>query len=301
MKVTGFTIARNVIQYDYPIREAIQSILPICDHFVVAVGQSQDHTLGAMQALNSSKIQILETQWDLRLREGGRVLAEETNKALAAIPPDTDWCFYIQGDEVIPEEDLPIIQQAMAYYQHRDDIDGLLFSYRHFYGSYRYIADSRKWYRREIRVFKSGRQVYSYRDAQGFRKGENKKLRVALIPAHVHHYGWVKPPEKQMEKIKNTSAFWLSDERLHQKYGKAPDTFDYSQIDSLVEFEGQHPAVMKNRIENQSWQFQHDIRQKKYSLKVRFLLWIYRLTGWRVGEYRNYLLVEKWPTPSTNP
>lgn len=300
MKVTGFTIARNVIQYDYPIREAIQSILPICDHFVVAVGQSQDHTLEAMQALNSSKIQILETQWDLRLREGGRVLAEETNKALAAIPPDTDWCFYIQGDEVIPEEDLPIIQQAMAYYQHRDDIDGLLFSYRHFYGSYRYIADSRKWYRREIRVFKSGRQVYSYRDAQGFRRGENKKLRVALIPAHVHHYGWVKPPEKQMEKIKNTSAFWLSDERLHQKYGKAPDTFDYSQIDSLVEFEGQHPAVMKNRIENQSWQFQHDIRQKKYSLKVRFLLWIYRLTGWRVGEYRNYQLVEKWPTPSTN-
>lgn len=297
MKVTGFTIARNVIRYDYPILEAIQSILPICDEFVIAVGDSEDDTLEVIRQIPSSKIQIIQTQWDPTLREGGRVLAAETNKALAAISETTDWCFYIQGDEVIPDQDLPIIQQAMAYYQDRDDIDGLLFHYRHFYGSYRYIADSRKWYRREIRIFKSGRQVYSYRDAQGFRKGDNQKLRVALIPAHVHHYGWVKPPEKQMEKIKNTSAFWLSDERLKQKYGQAPDTFDYSQIDSLVEFTGAHPTVMLPRIERQSWQFQHDIRLKKYSLKVRFLLWIYKLTGWRVGEYRNYRLVEIWPTP----
>lgn len=294
MNVVGFTIARNVTKYDYPILEAIQSILPICDTFVVAVGDSSDDTLDRIKSLQSPKIIILETTWDPSLREGGRVLAEETNKALSAIPADTDWCFYIQGDEVIPETDLPVIERAMRHYQKIDAIDGLLFSYRHFYGSYQYIADSRKWYRREIRLFKAGRGVYSYRDAQGFRKGQNEKLRVALIPAHVHHYGWVKPPEKQMEKIKNTSAFWLSDDRLQAKYGQAPDQFDYSQIDSLVEFTEPHPAVMLPRIAAQSWAFQHDIRLKKYSLKVRILLWIYRLTGWRVGEYRNYILRDIW-------
>lgn len=305
MNVVGFTIARNVVQYDYPILEAIQSILPICDTFIVAVGDSSDDTLDYIKSIASPKIKIVSTVWDPTLREGGRVLAEETNKAIAAIQPDADWCFYIQGDEVIPESDLPAIQQAMAYYQNKESIDGLLLSYRHFYGSYQYIADSRKWYRREIRVFKHNRDVYSYRDAQGFRKGTNQKLRVALIPAHVHHYGWVKPPEKQMEKIKNTSAFWLSDERLKTKYGQAPDQFDYSQIDSLVEFTAPHPTVMLPRIQSQSWAFQHDIRLKKYSLKVRILRLIYKLTGWRVGEYRNYRLMETWSpamlTRATNP
>jgi hypothetical protein len=38
MKVTGFSFVRNALKYDYPIVEAITSILPICDEFVVAVG-----------------------------------------------------------------------------------------------------------------------------------------------------------------------------------------------------------------------------------------------------------------------
>ena len=45
MKVCGFTFIRNAIKYDYPVVEAITSILPICDKFVVAVGKSEDDTL----------------------------------------------------------------------------------------------------------------------------------------------------------------------------------------------------------------------------------------------------------------
>jgi hypothetical protein len=44
MKVSGFTFIRNAIKYDYPIVEAIQSILPLCDEVVVAVGNSEDET-----------------------------------------------------------------------------------------------------------------------------------------------------------------------------------------------------------------------------------------------------------------
>ena len=98
MKVTGFTIIRNALKFDYPIIEAIQSILPLCDDFVVAVGNSEDDTLNLIKNINSEKIQIIETVWDDTLRKGGQVLAEETNKAFAAIPDNTDWCFYIQAD-----------------------------------------------------------------------------------------------------------------------------------------------------------------------------------------------------------
>lgn len=101
MKVSGFTFVRNAIKFDYPIVEAIGSILPLCDEVIVAVGKSEDNTLELIRSINDPKIKIIETIWDDTLREGGRVLAEETNKAFDAIDSKSDWCFYIQGDEVI--------------------------------------------------------------------------------------------------------------------------------------------------------------------------------------------------------
>ncbi len=44
MKIAGFTFIRNAIINDYAIVEAITSILPICDEFIVAVGDSEDET-----------------------------------------------------------------------------------------------------------------------------------------------------------------------------------------------------------------------------------------------------------------
>jgi len=115
MKVSGFTVIRNAVKYDYPIVEAIQSILPLCDEVVVAVGNSDDDTLQLIQNIDP-KIRIIETIWDDTLREGGRVLAVETDKAFAAISSDSDWAFYIQGDEVIHENYHSTILAAMLKY-----------------------------------------------------------------------------------------------------------------------------------------------------------------------------------------
>src|SRR6218665_2128656 len=111
MKVTGFTIVRNAIKYDYPAVEAITSILPLCDEFVVAVGKSDDDTLALIQSIDSDKIRIIETVWDDSLKTGGRVLAVETDKAIAAISADTTWAFYIQCDEVVHEKYYHTIRQ----------------------------------------------------------------------------------------------------------------------------------------------------------------------------------------------
>ena len=186
MKVSGFTFIRNAILYDYPIVEAINSILPICDEFVVAVGQSEDQTIELIQSINSPKIKIIETQWDDSLREGGRVLAVETDKAFAAISKDTDWCFYIQGDECVHEKYLPIIKSEMEKCIADKKIEGLLFNYLHFYGSYDFIGTARKWYRNEIRIIRNNPKISSFRDAQGFRI-DNRKLRAKKIAATVYH------------------------------------------------------------------------------------------------------------------
>jgi len=104
MKVSGFTFVRNAVLYDYPIVEAIQSILPLCDELVVAVGNSDDETLELIQSISNPKIKIIETIWDDSLRKGGAVLAVETQKAFEAISSKSDWAVYIQGDEVIHEK-----------------------------------------------------------------------------------------------------------------------------------------------------------------------------------------------------
>ena len=37
MNVAGFTFIRNAVRLDYPVREAILSILPLCNKVYVAV------------------------------------------------------------------------------------------------------------------------------------------------------------------------------------------------------------------------------------------------------------------------
>ena len=127
MKVAGFTFVRNALKYDYPVVQAIRSILPICDYFMVAVGKSEDATLEMIQRIGDPKIHIIQTEWDDSMREGGRVLALETDKAFQAIPKEYDWCFYIQGDECVHENALYNLRASMERWLDDPQTEGLLF------------------------------------------------------------------------------------------------------------------------------------------------------------------------------
>jgi hypothetical protein len=290
MKVAGFTIIRNAIKFDYPVIEAITSILPICDEFIVAVGNSEDETLQLIKGINSPKIKIIETVWDDSLRQGGQVLAIETNKAFDAISKDVDWCFYIQSDECVHEKHLASIKEAMQKYKDDKHVEGLLFNYVHFYGTYNYVGNSRRWYRKEIRIIKNDKSIRSYKDAQGFRKTDNSKLNVKPISAEIYHYGWVKPPKAQQAKQEHFHKMWHDDEWMKKNIAQVEE-FDYSQIDSLEEFKGTHPQVFQNRVKVADWKFNFDQSQIQLSLKDKFLLFIEKTTGWKVGEYKNYKVV----------
>src|SRR5262245_41853546 len=124
MFVSGFTIARNVVKADYPIREAVYSILPLCDEVVIAVVKSDDETLEYIRSFDSPKIRIIETVWDDSLRDGGRVLAVETDKAMDAISAGADWCFYIQADECLHEQYMDTVRLAMEKYKDDPAVEG---------------------------------------------------------------------------------------------------------------------------------------------------------------------------------
>lgn len=291
MKVTGFTFIKNAIKFDFPIKEAILSIMPLCDEIVVAVGDCEDGTRELVAAIHPTKIKIIDTVWDATKNTGGIVLADETNKAFKAIAADSDWCFYIQGDEVFNEDGIENVKAAMLKYKDDKNVDGLLFKYHHFYGSYDYVGSSNKWYRNEIRVVKNDKSIYSYKDAQGFRKGNDEKLQVKSVDAFIHHYGWVKEPKTMMAKRKEGVKFWEG-HKYTEEYDKTDlGEYDFSSIDALEKFNGLHPTVMQERIKLMNWQFSHDVSFNNYSLKDKFKNLLFKITGKRFFEYQNYIKI----------
>ncbi|MFN5224730.1 MAG: glycosyltransferase family 2 protein [Bacteroidota bacterium] len=290
VRVSGFTIVRNAIKFGYPVKEAILSVLPLCDEFVVLVGNSDDGTRQLIESISDPRIKIFDSVWDDSLREGGKVLAVETDKAMRLVSAQSHWAFYIQADEVLHEHGYQALRDAMLKYRDDQRIEGLLLRYRHFYGSYDYLGDSRKWYRNEIRVVKNNLGIQSFRDAQGFRL-KNKALRVKPVYAFMHHYGWVRPPKTMQAKEESFHRMWHSDEWVSKNVAVAAE-FDYTKIDSLSLFKGTHPEVMRERIASMNWKFSFDPSRKKRGLVATLLYWVEELTGWRPGEYKNYKQVK---------
>jgi glycosyltransferase involved in cell wall biosynthesis len=288
MRVVGFTILRNGLLMDYPFREAILSALPLCERFIVSVGQSDDETYQVVQELarQHPTIEVRQSVWDLSNRQGGRVLAVETNKVLENLPP-ADWVLYLQADEVIHEDDYAAIRQAMQENLADERVEGLVFDYVHFYGGYAWVGASRRWYRREVRVIRPWRDIQAYRDAQGFRR-RGKKLRVRPANARIFHYGWVRPPQQQAHKLRHLHRYWHDDQWIEKTLQGG---FSYELNQPLRRFTGTHPAVMQGRIAQAAWDFPYDPAKVRLPWKERLSAWVERHTGWRIGEFRNYRLL----------
>ena len=290
MKITGLTIVRNAVLNDFPVAEAINSILPVVNEMIISIDKGDDDTEGLIRSIVSDKIRIVYSSWDMTLRKGGQVYAIETNKAMQYVSPDTDWIFYIQADEVIHEKYHSVIRETAERYRSESKVDGLLFKYLHFYGTYEYVGDSRKWYRHEVRLVKNDHSITSYKDAQGFRRGK-EKIRVVPVDAEVYHYGWVKSPQQMKKKQNNTHRFYFDDDENQMKVNDN-EYFDFSEFDSLRKFAGTHPFVMQQRIASKNWQVELDISKKKFSFKNRILFWIEKKTGKRFFEFRNHKMIK---------
>lgn len=291
MKVSGFTFVKNAVKYGYPVVESISSLLPLVDEMIVCLGDSEDETNELIAAIGSNKIKIVHSVWDNNLREGGKALAVETNKAMDATATDADWLFYIQADEVLHEQYHPVILEAMEKYKADKRVEGLLFNYQHFYGSYQTIADGRRWYSKEIRVIKNNKNIRSYKDAQGFRLDE-RKLNVKLIDAYIYHYGWVRSPILMQKKYTDFGRLWNEND-AHENWSleekKKTTEFDYSNIDSVTMFSGTHPKVMEALLKKEDWHFEADVKKKNFkNIKHSFFYFLWKQFGWRPFEYSNY-------------
>jgi len=240
MKISGFTIVRNAIKYNYPVLESINSILPICDEFVVNVGDSQDDTLKLIESIRNPKIKIIHSKWDFS--GGSKVLADQTNFALKAC--SGDWAFYLQSDEVIHETDLPYLKNFMQRYLHDEAVDALRFQWLHFYGSYfRYRIDS-GWYQKQDRIIRNNGTIESIGDAYAFARKDGQPLRCKKTNRFVYHYGWVNSGEVMTQRRVNAEQIGFMSLNNHER----GDDYSYGDLNRFPVYFGTHPKVMEDRI-----------------------------------------------------
>lgn len=294
MLVSGFSVIRNAEIMGYPVVRSIKSILPLVDEFVIGVGQSDDKTRELIESINDPKIKVFDSFWDTSKTSGGLILSEKTNEALSRCRGD--WCFYLQADEVIHEQDFAPLYKNMETYLADEKVEGLLFKYLHFYGSYNIIATARNWYRHEVRIVRRKAAIQSVGDAQGFRVldkslGELRKPYVKPSGAAVYHYGWVKPPRKMGEKNKHMFRWWHGN-----KYDEAFKDFAYASSYGLKSFRGSHPRVMEELVSRQEWEFKPTKGIAGWNSRdFKNLLSdvVEKITGRRFGEHKNYILLKR--------
>jgi glycosyltransferase involved in cell wall biosynthesis len=288
MKISGFSFARNAVSLHYPIQESIRSILPICSEFIVAIGKgsADDTTKDAVMAIGDPKIRIIDAEWTDREKLKGKIHAQQTNIALNECTGD--WCFYLQADEVIHEDDLPIIETRCRKFLDDKRVEGLLFNYIHLWGDYDHYHDSHAFYRNEIRVIRNGLGIQSWSTAQSFRYPKGKKLQVAPANARIFHYGWVRPPRLMQKKRHAFRTTHHGKEKIEKEIQRDPEEFDYGPLNRLAVFTGTHPEVMKDQIARMDWKDQlresdppGTVRkpEKDETLKYRLLTRIETMTG----------------------
>jgi len=290
MRISGFTFVRNAIDLYYPVVESITSILPICDEFVIAAGDSTDGTTELLRSIDSPKIRIIETVWDRSQFNKGASNAQQTNLALDACTGD--WCFYLQADEVVHEEDLePLVERMLTY---RDDprVEGLLFEYLHFFADYDHVQASHSWYRREVRIVRNGLGIRSWKSAQGFRRA-GAKIRVAHANARIFHYGWVRPPVLMTRKTRALATVHHGEEGARAASPDLNRPFDFGMLRGRRPYDGTHPAVMAERIADYDWAVHPSNNPHKHDRPAQRVLSFVenRIAGFRLGEHRNYVLL----------
>lgn len=290
MKISGFTFLRNAQKLGYPFVPSIRSILPLVDEFVIALGPCDDDTEKLIREIGDTKIRIIHTQWNECIRPDysvkGFVYGQQ--KSIALFNCTGDWAFYLEGDEVVHEDDLPKIRAAMEQYLDDSRVEALAFDYLHFYGNANTYAWSPRWYRSEVRIVRNtipawGPEGLFFVVLDTHKKG--RYPRAAHTGATIYHYGWVRNEQQMNSKFAAVEKYWN---------GAPPARVEYASIDpaTLRAFNGTHPNAIKDWLPKAGGIFQADPnhRLSRRERKHRLMLMLENWFGFRFHK-KHYTLV----------
>lgn len=272
--ISGYTFLRNGVKLGYPFIESLRSLAPLCDEIVLALGPCDDDTEARLLAADIPGLRILRTQWNESMRDRGFVYAQQ--KMIAHYNCTGDWAFYLEGDEVLHEDDIAGIRQAVTKHHADARVEAFAFRYRHFYGSPDFLAVSPGWYRTEVRLVRNSIRWFAPDGLFSVVMDKNKKgryPRAVLLDATIHHYGHARKSEYMTRKSDAVQKYW----------SKAPERHAYD-IDpaGLAPFTGKHPAVIGDWLRDcaeTGFRPDPERRPTRKDRRHRFMMRLERLFG----------------------
>ena len=294
MIVSGLTILKNAVRLDYPFRESIRSLLPMCQEVVVVVGASEDGTLDAVKALADPRIRIVESVWSDRVQPRKGVLAQQTNVGLHLCMGD--WVVYLQANEVLHEQSLPGLLDAMDRYRQDSRVEALLLERLSFWGDYEHVcAVYPERFKYTARIVRPYIGTYSIRDAMSFAvfdgfSTRGRYPRAADTGQDVFRYGYVGSAGQYQTKVRQAAH------TTDSAGVRIPEDFFFRHVPRrfVRSYTGPQPAVMRERIEacthrlrtdDPRWRTTCTAREWLRAMETR----IYERWGvprWRTTRYR---------------
>ena len=254
--------------------------MPICDEFIIAVGPSEDDTLTLLKKIKSKKIKIIQTQWNENMKDRGFVYAQQ--KMIAQFNCSGDWAFYLEGDEVIHQDDLKTIKKVMQTSLNNSNIESLVFDYYHFFGSKDWIATSPAWYRNEARIIRNNLRAWSPDALYFVNMDKNKKGRypnAILVGVPIYHYGHIRSVASMNDKLKRVGKYWKT---------KIPNFISY-KIDphAVKPFLGQHPFIMNKWLKEKAEPFFNPDKNHLLTKREKKHRWLMLLEKWLNKDLTN--------------
>jgi len=303
VRVSGFTFLRNGELLGYPFVQSIQSILPIVDEFVVALGPCEDRTREMLLAMEEPKLRIIDTTWNQKIRNDYSIRGFNygQQKSIALFNCTGDWAFYLEGDEVVHEDDLPVIRANMERYIDDERVESLVFDYHHFYGNIHTQAWSPRWYRRAPRIIKTTLPVWAPKGLFFIVLDDQKKgryPRAAHSGARIFHYGYVRTEKQYQAKSEKTELYWRKDKAVSEN-----KKIKYDQIDpyTLQKFTGSHPAAIHGvfPIAPDKFPADPDYKISRREVRHRITLRLEKLFGFELN-HNHFTWVKGLPRRAEN-
>lgn len=285
MTISGFTFIKNGEILGYPFVESIKSLLPIVDEFVINVGESEDDTLKIIKNINNPKIRIITSKWNDKMKDRGYVYGQQ--KMIAQFNCTGDWAFYLEGDEIIHENDYKNILDTCKQYKDNKNVEAIIFDYYHFYGNANSYLWSPGWYRKAPRIIKNSIRNYAPDGLFWLVLDKNKIGRYPKAinsNVHIYHYGWVRSEEQMNLKSKKVQKYW---DKSHKK-------IDYKDIDEQIikKFKGSHPEIIQKWLPKEKGIFKANPKHKltKKETKHRLMLKLEKLFDLELSKKHYKLL-----------
>lgn len=279
MRVSGFTFLRNAVINGYPFEESIRSILPIVDEFICVIGESQDETRIRVAEIGDPKIRIIDSQWNESMRDRGFVYGQQ--KMVAQYNCSGDWAFYLEGDEVLHEEEVETVRQTMLDQLDDPNVEALYFDFLHFYGTPKQVGIAG--YRRAPRIIRNSIRTIAPDGLFWVVMDKNKVGRypnAKYAGGNIYHYGHCRRVTKMAEKLNQVGKYWGSSHQRFEGYGDV-------DISELRPFDGTHPSLMSKWLETEAeseFSQTAGYRLSRRDLRNRLRFWLEEKLGIEISK-----------------